>query len=254
MTLTLAWVRSVGETEELVVATDSRLRPFGWDTAPKILPLPRGDSVLAFAGDTQFAYPVMQQMMHTVESWDPAASRTQPLAELKGHLLRVLDRMSMPKEYADLPNSEVPAPTAVFLLAGFCWSSQRFRIWKLHYQSDIDRFSFHAYRRWSGNNSAKMLAVAGNHMHEAKRLIRKQLDSVDRLRSGGIDMEPLQVLGQMIDNDRFLEIGGRIQLVKIYRSLKTVPFVVSKDDEKSLFGRPLLSYEAPDRFPELKID
>ena len=44
MTLVAAWVRSVGTTQELVLATDSRLTGgHTWDCCPKILSLPRGD-------------------------------------------------------------------------------------------------------------------------------------------------------------------------------------------------------------------
>ena len=57
MTLVVAWVRTANNGyEELVVAADSRIRSGGvLDCAPKLLALPRNDSVLAFAGDTYYA-------------------------------------------------------------------------------------------------------------------------------------------------------------------------------------------------------
>ncbi len=70
MTLVAVWVRKAGKARELVIASDSRLTPFTWDVAPKILPLPRGDSVLAFAGNTDVAYPIMIQMSNAVDAWD----------------------------------------------------------------------------------------------------------------------------------------------------------------------------------------
>ena len=62
MTISIAWVRNVGATKELVVASDSRLS-FGcrWDCCPKVLALPRGDAAMCFAGNTMYAYPVMLQ-------------------------------------------------------------------------------------------------------------------------------------------------------------------------------------------------
>jgi len=61
MTLSLAWIRSVGNVQELVMATDSRLRRGrAWDVAPKILTLPRTDCAICFAGDTDDAYPFTQ--------------------------------------------------------------------------------------------------------------------------------------------------------------------------------------------------
>jgi len=53
VTLTMAWLRDVGNTKELVVASDSRLTGgHQWDTAPKILCSASGDRVIAFAGGT----------------------------------------------------------------------------------------------------------------------------------------------------------------------------------------------------------
>ncbi len=67
MTLSVAWIRKVKNTEELVIATDSRLRwGRAWDCCPKIIPLVRQDSVLCFAGNTQYAYPMMVQINNSI--------------------------------------------------------------------------------------------------------------------------------------------------------------------------------------------
>lgn len=251
MTLTLAWVRTTGDVEELVVASDSRLRPFAWDAAPKILPLPRQDCVVAFAGATFYAYPMMIQMANTVASWDKAANRSQPLEEMKGHLVRVLDRML--DELSDVPVELREAPGAFFLLAGFSWRSQSFKIWMLHFDASIDRFTFRPATRWSGGNALKVLALVGDHVAEAKERLTELLRSEDRLTSGGFDMEPLQVLGDLVDSPEHPSIGGQVQLVKIYRSLRVVPFVVDRNGVRSILGRPLLDYEKPDRFPTMTL-
>jgi hypothetical protein len=47
MTLCISWVRQVGSVTEMIVASDSRLSGGQfWDANPKILMLPRTDSVL----------------------------------------------------------------------------------------------------------------------------------------------------------------------------------------------------------------
>ncbi len=49
MTLGVEWVRQVGGTQELVVASDSRLSGGqAWDGNAKIMLLPRSDAVLSF--------------------------------------------------------------------------------------------------------------------------------------------------------------------------------------------------------------
>jgi hypothetical protein len=248
MTLTLAWVRSVGGIDEMVVASDSRLRPFAWDVAPKIMPLPRDDSIVAFAGGTDYAYPMMIQMVNTVASWGKAANRGQPLEELKGHLVRVLNRML--GEMTDPPKFPV-VPDAFFLLAGFSWKSQEFRIWTLHFDSNLGGFTFRPASRWTGGNEAKVLAIVGDHIDRAKDRLTELLKEEGKLTSGGFDMEPFQVLADIVDSQEFDSIGGQLQLVKIYRHLQVVPFVVDRNGVRSLLGRPLLDYEKPDRFPAL---
>src|SRR5438874_13790554 len=94
MTISLAWVRKVGATTELIVASDSRLS-FGcrWDCCPKVLALPRGDAVFSFAGNTMYAYPVMLQAIAAVSQHPKLLGRGLDICDLKGHLLRMLNGM-----------------------------------------------------------------------------------------------------------------------------------------------------------------
>ena len=238
--------------QELLIASDSRLRAgYAWDTAPKILRLPRDDSVLAFAGQTDFAYPLMLQAWNTVDSWQPSRDRRQHLSVLKGHLIRVFNGML--EEISDLPSDEERKdPEAVLLLAGFCWYERRFRIWVLHYDKRIRRFTFRPSSPWRGNATrGKILAVVGDGVHEAKARLVSMLREQRTLTVGGFDLEPLKVLKSMILDPDYSTIGGPIQLVKVYRSLNSAAFVVpsATDDRPTLLGRPLLTYENPDRPP-----
>ena len=92
MTLGIIWVRSVGQIRELVVASDSRLSGGQyWDANPKIMLLPRSDSVLSFSGNTNDAYPFMLQAWNAVKMYAPAENRAMDIADLKGHLIRVFN-------------------------------------------------------------------------------------------------------------------------------------------------------------------
>jgi hypothetical protein len=52
----------------LVLASDSRLTGGPIDgLAPKVFALPRSDALLAFAGDTQHAYPLVLQMVASID-------------------------------------------------------------------------------------------------------------------------------------------------------------------------------------------
>ena len=253
MTLTMAWVRVVGNTEELVVASDSRLGGgHRWDVAPKIVPLSRDDSVLAFAGATDLAYPIILQMANAVDSYDRSATRLLSLTELKGHLVRVANDML--RQETSFPSNGRQPPDVVLLLAGYCWKYGGFRIWTIQFDQSIGKFTHQLTPNWRGrSNQVKRLAIVGNHQKEAKDELIARLKTKGKMSNGGFDMEPLDVLLGMIDNPKFGAIGGNPQLVKIYKSLKTVPFVINRNGTRSLFGRSLLDYEAPDRFPILTL-
>ena len=237
---------------ELLIASDSRLRAgYAWDAAPKVLRLPRGDSVLAFAGQTAFAYPLMLQAWNAVDSWRPSRERWQQLGVLRRHLIRVFNGML--DELSDLPEFEERIdPEAVLLLAGFCWSEQEFKIWTLHYDQEIQRFTFRPAGPWRGRaNRDKILAVVGDDVHEAKARLVSILREQRTLTVGGFDLEPLRVLKSMALDPKFPTIGEPIQLVKVYQSLNSAAFVVpsGEDGRPTLLGRPLLTYEKPDRHP-----
>ena len=95
MTLCISWIRKVDDTEELVIATDSRLRNGqAWDCNPKILTLPRTDCAICFEGSTMEAYPMMLQLQSAVENRLRSKNRSQDLCDFKGFAIDV-DRKSV---------------------------------------------------------------------------------------------------------------------------------------------------------------
>jgi hypothetical protein len=256
MTLTMAWVRKANTVEELVVASDSRLRAgYAWDAAPKLLILPRRDAVIGFAGVTDFAYPMLLQAWNSVASWGRSLERSQPLPDMKGHLLRVFNGML--SEVSDLPKfSTSVTPDAIFLLAGYSWSEQRFRIWTLHFDGSIRRFTFRPASPWrGGSNRGKVLALVGDGLDEARaRLVRKLRDR-KKLARGSFDLEPLEVLSEMVEDTAFPTIGGSVQMVKVYKSSNAAAFAITnpRTGQRSLMGRSLLPYEIPDRHPSFTL-
>lgn len=92
MTAIVAWIRSLGgNVDELCIAADSRLSGDGKniDGCPKILPLPRGDIALCFAGETELAYPFLQQLYHTALSHRSARTRGLDITKYKSHITGV---------------------------------------------------------------------------------------------------------------------------------------------------------------------
>lgn len=125
MTLVAVWIRQRSERDELVVASDSRLA-FGarWDCCPKVFPLAREDSVLAFCGDTMFAHPILLQLSNSVANYRKSKSREHDITSLCPHLLKVIERMR--NEVHNLPkwNSGSDSKDFRLVFAGYSWRTQ----------------------------------------------------------------------------------------------------------------------------------
>ena len=91
MTVIAAWVRQLGRYQELMIASDSRLSGGrNIEYCPKIIPLPRSDCAICFAGSTDFAYPLMIQISLAVQSYRPSLTRAMDLRELRTHTVKIL--------------------------------------------------------------------------------------------------------------------------------------------------------------------
>lgn len=249
MTLSVAWIRKLRNTEELVVATDSRLRwGRAWDCCPKIFPLPRQDSVICFAGMTQYAYPIMAQVSNAVSMHRKSASRAMDLTDLKGHILRIIEGMR--EHIHDLPKGKdaFEVPEAMFLLAGYSWKTQSFKIWTLYYNDKIGEFSFRkASSQKKKADGTKYFAFIGDNTREAGTKTLELLRAKGVIGKPGLDMEPFEVLRDMIRSEEYPHIGGPPQIVKVYKHMNVMPYSVywpSKESgQRSFLGRPLLDYE-----------
>ncbi len=247
MTLTVAWVRNVRGVEELAFATDSRLR-FGaaWDCCPKLFTLPRSDCLVSFAGDTHYTYPLLLQMIKSMEFYSGSVTRRMDLAQAKGHTLRIFNQMHEMIE--DLPSgiASLGSPDALFLFGGYSWRHEDFRLWTLHYN---EQFTFAPIHWWEGEGQEKMVRFEGDHRVDASNRLRELLKTRGKLVSGGLDMEPFEVLRDMIRCGEFAEIGGPPQLAKVYKHLNAQfigvrwPVPGHQDTPICVAGRPMLHYE-----------
>lgn len=266
MTLSIAWVRKVGKAEELVIATDSRVTSGqAWDCCPKIKILSRKDSVMCFKGETEYAYPMMEQVGYAIESFPKLASRALDLTDTRGHIIRVISKMrefihndiEPTRDYRPAP------PETSFLLAGYSWKMNRFYIWELFF-SKTDNIFKHRTQSTIMKNPIALIVDAANFMKEEKdflssKSIRKRifdkLAEKGKTEKDGFDMEPFEVLRDIIRNNEDWAIGGSPQLVKVYKHMNVMPYALFWPNKASkqvtFLGRPLLGYE---QLPYLIMD
>lgn len=252
MTLGMAWIRDLGRSKELVVISDSRLSGGRWwDAGPKIMILPRTDAVLSFAGDTADAYPLMLHISDAIRSFAKSADRSLDLADAKGHLIRVIN---LTRSAVTSTHNRFKGPNvadAVFMLSGYSWRQKRFRIWTLHYDSNISRFTFRPSSPWPAQGSHhKEIVYIGDHevIEDAKFRLTSLLALNGKLGTGGLDMEPLEIMRDMLRSNLYPSIGGSPQVVKIYEHQNVNVFPVYWPDklsqQRTALGRPLLEYES----------
>ena len=247
MTLVTAWIRKVDGIEELLVASDSRLR-FGcaWDYSPKIMSLSRGDCDLCFAGDTFYAYPMLIQLKAALEMNNKINSRAVDISDLRSYVISIIEDMR--QAVYDYPiGDDEPENDYSFILAGYSWKNKKFKIWQIQYQKNIDKFSYRSVGLYPKKQSqGRQFIFIGDHTGEARKRLNTKIASTN-LAYGELNWEPLQVLGDMCNDQSFPEIGGSPQVCKIYQFMNTMPYNVYWPDKKTgslhFGGRKLLDFE-----------
>ena len=249
MTLSLAWIRRVNATEELIFASDSRLRNGkAWDGCSKIFALGRGDCALSFAGDTQYAYPMLHQVVNAVEMFLKAKSRAMDIGALRGHILRVFNDME--HWMHDRPKGEAAKdiPKITFIFAGYSWLTSDFKIWMILYKPSAKGFVLHTPFRIQGNR----IAIAGDSLPLFKKRLYNLLKTKGKVPGDGLDYEPFEVLRDMIRENVDSAIGGPPSILKLYKHMNTMPYSVMWPDaisgKPTVLGRPLLDYEVSSYF------
>jgi len=273
MTVAAAWVRTIRDCEELVFVSDSRLsggaRTF--DYCAKILTLPRSDCAIAFAGETDNAYPLMHQLALAIDVFGPLRERRMDIREVRSHAIKIFDSMSSSISSAF---EEARTPDNVwFLFGGYSWVAKEFFLWKIEYSKERKGFIDVPAVLLATNSGAKkvfllsersalrdntsrilgQVAFAGDQGGEGmKRLLALMTERYQQepkmFDAGSLNLEPFEVVRDMLrDSARAHSIGGAPQVVKVYQHMNTQPIAViwpsAKDGQVFLQGRPLLGYE-----------
>lgn len=254
MTLVVAWERSTPTGSELVFAADSRLRSGGaWDAGPKIFRLPRTDALMAFAGDTLWAYPIVLQTIATMDANDSSRARYYDLSAARGLAMRSMDVMMRSSDAVTGEDVELE-----FLFGGWSWRDGAFVLWRI-YWSRAERRMRHdtVTRRRLGK--VRFIGTRDrarvDPSHEVVGTAKARLSAILREKHGGLpqglqlDMEPWAVLLALLRSNLYSTIGGPPQLGKVYRYMDTRLFAVRWPDAASgitLTGRPLLANEVTD--------
>lgn len=257
MTLVAAWVRTVRDVKELVVASDSRLGGgFRWDSCPKIFPLARSDSIIAFAGDTDWSYPLMVQLDNAISIFARSRDRALDLQEMKTYALKVFNDMH--REFRRPAHPSLGEAKVEFILGGWSWIGGEFRIWHCAYSKGRKKFVARGAPTWGGTPLVFMGEAFAREAYARLRhlLFKVQGYGHEELK---LNYEPFEVLRDMLRSaGPESDIGGPPQVFKAYQHMNVRGLGVwwpSKGHGRVAYGgRILRDYERGDNVAILDPD
>lgn len=245
MTSVVAWERKVGTLSEMVVASDSRLGGGErWDACAKVFDVGREDSVLAFAGHTWRALPLALQAVATTNSYNGSVLRTLDLPQFASHLENVLNVVLGEAK----GEAAAEAPGCEFLLAGWSWRLNSFRIYRYTFDKTNWRFTGNSTgarlpRALRGPGRGTWFATIGDGGKRLQGALARAygLGSI----SGPLGYHPLEALYRQTQDAAKTEdsVGGPVQVSKVYRSIRVEHFAVRTMTGLYVSGRPVLPYE-----------
>ena len=266
MTISISWIRSPSKnTSELIVCSDSRLRSRGsMDQAQKIFPLDRGDICLAFCGDTQFAYPIFVQTATMVNNNIKTRTRGDDVTKVRELIGNVMNSLLNSWNLSEKEKEEELRDTNI-LFTGWSWEYNRYEMGYFHFSQN--KFLYNNGRSPKTNANWKFkekLRLIGDYKREYMdllSLIIKKTYSDCELEGNkeiSLDFEPLQALCNLIEqsksNNELSNIGGAVQMVKVYKFSQSLPFVIQYNcGQRYLLGRRMEPWEITEK-PILQLD
>ncbi len=270
MTLCTAYIRQVNDSEELIFATDSCLTGGEkWKHGIKLFELPRKDCLLCFAGDTIRAYPLVLNLVSSIQLNKYLESPSASLEEVLEFLSELFTKLVKTIAEVDKDRIHSERGAAEFLFGGWDWQkgpNGAFRVWKLYYSSEVEGFIFDELTNPS--NQTIFYTFLGNAKDidiekMAKERFNKLLLDEDKIGSK-LDMEPLRVLSAVSLDKSIREVDGSLQIAKVYKSSRTEFFGIYWESsrgkpcfqgrEYNEINKPIVRYFDPDTFEIIESD
>ncbi len=231
MTLCVAWKRLVDRQEELIFATDSCLSGGErWHHGIKLFELPRKDSVICFTGDTRRAYPLIHNLLGHVQFDSILNDKNTDISIIVEHVVILFTNLVKNIfDQAEL-GSQKDIDELSFLFGGWSWKEKEFVLWKIYFSKDVDGFVHNRI-----DIKEPFFIGDADAVSDAINKLEKEI-SVDE---GVLDMQPLKVLIAIAQDDNFDNVGGALQIMKVYPSGISEPFGIlwpSEENDPHLFG------------------
>lgn len=251
MTLCVSWIRRAGRTKELMLAADSLLNGGGdFMEAPKIFPLKRGDCAIACAGDTAYTFPIVTHILQSIDLNVKSRTRAQDFVELV-HYFEELMNSCLASVVAPITDKD-KGPDFQMLFVGYSAKLKDFKMVVFQY----DKSRKVMKRRTEKTLKKNKVAVIGDKgatkkgetnlvsLYRRELFLRLEADCIGD--NGCIDMQPLDVLNNIIKDNRYRTVSGHLQMLKICDFMSILPYAIMEDNNpESIYymGRKLMNYE-----------
>lgn len=269
MTIGVAWIRKGSYSDELWLASDSRLSGDEniWDDCPKLLLLPRRDAVAAFSGTTAQAYPLMLQIYNAISSYRAAADGTLEFTRLMFHLEQVANAMmdGITRDPAiigaDNDRPEFATSGDTLILGGYSRFTGTLAVRSLRYLPSVHRWAFVRARPRTRFGRGRIIVLFGDESAKSRfgYILKMLLDERGILDVGRtFDHEPLEALARMLRMPvstsqrlpmgyRPATTGGVPQIARVIPGATATPIAVLWESNEGnavyLQGRKTFSYE-----------
>lgn len=268
MTLCAAWIKQLNNVEELIFATDSALTGGErWDHGIKLFELPRKDCLLCFTGSTGRAYPLILNLVSAIRFNRRLESPSTSIVEILNYVSELFTSL-IKTIVSEIHGEDIHAlrADARFLFGGWCWQTNRFRIWRLYYSKEAEGFLFDELT--NDDNKTRFYTFMGEAKgrdieKEARESFHIYLLGEDRLDSK-LDMEPLLILRDVAQDPAIREVGGSLQIAKVYRSGRSEFFGIVwpsssgtpcfQGREYNNFTKPPVRYFNPDTLELFELE
>ena len=241
MTIVIGWIRKKNQLNEVCLASDSCFTG-GQEflAAPKLFPLNRGDVAIGCAGVTTYSFPIIAHIVQAVNFNYGTQTRAIDISEFVHYIVDIANKILQEEK---CKQDFMEGPECQLIVAGFSWKLHKPYFKLIEYDRQLKRMVLSKVHNFSGTP----VAVIGDlDYRKIYSLLESKIDIHEKT-TMELDLEPMDVILDLIDNTHYTGIGGRLQLLKIYPHLNTIPIGIlrrkSGKEEISVFGRPLLNYE-----------
>ena len=240
MSLCIGWIRKTTLSEEVVLVADSCFSGGQrFMAAPKLFTSKRGDFAIACAGSTTYSFSIIEHIRQSFNCNEPISHRAYDFEDIIHNIVDITNE-TLCHEKEIIRNDEIDFK---MIVGGYSWKRKKAMLRIIEYSPRQKKYYAHVVQ----TIKKTPVAVIGDRdaVMPARLAIFNQLEADGVQIGGAINMQPLYVLMDFINNPKFTTIGGAPQLLKVYPYMKILPwgFRYGKDTSIYFYGRKILDYE-----------